>query len=238
MIKNTIAKSAYGEIDIHCIDLDNDGDNDYLFSYICGEPMCFEVYLTINGRLNKVIKEYGRISFDYQSSINFLPSKMLLKADFNHCCGESPFNSFRRFTFHNDNFKLIENYVLFDHENYCEDERIWDYNIIPRDFTKTDYSVRITKDGNNVRFSADLESHIAEFTCVENTNIIGQLKEDAVVDVLTEYKGRDSESRTWLYVEISSPDLKTTRCNSPLSYEFENQKLRGWISNKYTARLK
>lgn len=235
-ITESIKENAIGDISTICIDFDNDGDNDYLFTYSCGESNCFEVFLTINGKLERVIKEFGYISYNYENSIDFQPSYLILKSDLNHCCGESPFDSFRRFVFKNDKFYIIENYIRYDHENYCLDDRLWDYSFFPTKFLLNSYSVKMTKE-NNIRFSADLEEHKADFVCVENSNIIGQLKKDTEVTVIAEKSGEDKDIRTWLYVEIDESDLEIKTCSSPLSYDFKGQKLRGWISDKYTIKL-
>ena len=103
----------------------------------------------------------------------------------------------------------------------------------PDDYLDTLYQVTITIDNYNARFSADLKSHNATFTTKENTNIIANLRKGASVKVLSEYKGNDSEKRTWLYVEISENAILQ---NSPIDYDFENQTLRAWISDKYTSK--
>jgi len=235
-IHKSIKEKATGEISVKCIDLDNDGDKDFLFTYPRGESDYFEVYLTINGKLKNVISEFGSISFDYKNSFDFKASLIILKSDFNHCCGESPFDSSRRFTFNNDNFEIIENYVRYDHENYCFDQRLWDYKFFPSRFLKNPYSVIITENNNNVRFSSDLENHKADFICIDNSNIIGQLNKNAKVIVLAEEKGKDRDLRTWLYVEINESDLNTKTCNNPLNYNFKGQTLRGWISDRNTIK--
>jgi hypothetical protein len=81
-----------------------------------------------------------------------------------------------------------------------------------------------------------MNEHKADFVCVENSNIIGQLKINAIVKVLAEKKGKDKDLRTWLYVEIDKSDLNNETCNCPLTYDFKEQKLRGWISDKNTIR--
>jgi hypothetical protein len=235
-ILELIKGNAIGEVSTKCIDLNSDGDYDFLFTYRCGESNCFEVFLTINGNLELVIKEFGDISYDYENSIDFKPSDLILKSDFNHCCGESPFDSFRRFVFKDDKIKIVENYVRYDHENYCYDDRIWNYTFVPMKFLSNSYSVKITKEKTNIRFSADLKDHKADFVCIENSNIIGQLKLNSEVNVLAEKKGKDGDLRTWLYVEISESDLDVKTCSSPLTYDFKGQKLRGWISNINTIR--
>ena len=237
-IIDSIKKKSIGEISTKCIDLDNDGDKDYLFIYRCGESNCFEIYLTIDKKLERVIQELGNISYDFKDSVDFKTSYLELKSELNHCCGESPFDSYRKFVFKNDSYEIIENYVRYDYENYCVDDKIWYYTFLPSNFSSNYYSVKITENINNIRFSADLEKHKADFVCIESSNVIGQLKKNAIVNVLAEKKGKDEDLRTWLYVEIDESDLNKETCNSPLTYEFKEQKLRGWISNKYTMRQK
>ena len=94
-ISTIIKQNAIGDISTKCIDLDNDGDKDYLFTYVCGEPECFDVYLNVNGELKKVIQETGSITYDFENSIDFKSSHLKLKSKLSHCCGESPFKSTR-----------------------------------------------------------------------------------------------------------------------------------------------
>ena len=98
-VVDLIKVNAIGEITTKCIDLDNDSDKDYLIICCCGESSCFEVFLTIEGKLELVISEFGNISYDFKSSVDFKPSYLMLQSDFNHCCGESPFDSHRKFIF-------------------------------------------------------------------------------------------------------------------------------------------
>lgn len=234
-IINLIKAKAISEISTKCIDI----DLDYIFSYRVGESMYFEVYQYKNGTLVQTISEPGNISFDYNDAIVHKPSSFVLKSYHYQCCGESPFPSFRKFTFHDDTSNLVENYVFYDYENYCNDERIWDYLFFPDKTLPKPYTAKIIVDNYNVRFSADLQKHNAEFVCVENTNIIGYLKKNATVTVLAEEERADSNLRTWFYVEIKKEDLNCKTCGSPLSFDyFKGQKLRAWISDKYIVKQK
>lgn len=217
------------------IDLDNDNDFDYVFSFLCGESFCLRIYINKKGKLVELLQEYGRIEFDFENSNNFEPSHVIIISYFNHCCGESLFDSFRSFKFSNDSLIVLDNYVKFDYENYYpdKDRRI---KIEPLKFLIDPYFVKINNNEYNIRFSADAESHNIEFALNENTNIIGKLKKDSYVKVIGEYNGKDRNERTWLYVEVSDSDLITEKNNSPISYGFKEQKLRGWISNKYTTK--
>lgn len=237
-IVDSIKKNALGEISTKCFDLDNDGDNDYIFFYCCGESNCFDVYLTINGKLECVIHEFGTISYDIKNSVDFNTSLLILQSDYNHCCGESPFDSRRSFIFKKDHIEILDNYVSYDYKNYCSDDRLWDYSFYPSTYLPYSYFVKIAEEKTNIRFSADLLEHNADFVCIENTNVIGQLQINALIRVLAEHKGKDHDLRTWLYVEIEEYNLNSETCTSPISYDFEGQKLRGWISDKNTIRLK
>lgn len=230
--------SANGEINTKVIDLDKDTDLDYVFTYPCGEAMCLKIVLDINGTYKEVIDEFGRLSVELENSPDFTQSVISLKSQNSHCCGESPFRSYRSFVFEGDKAKIVDNYVLYDPWQYNEEDN-HRLQLLPLSFhyLPNFYPVRINKQGYNIRFSADLESHPAYFTCVENSNVIAQLKMGAVVNVLGSSVGDDQEERTWLYVEVGQDALFETDCVSPLSYEFKDQKLRGWISDKYTTKL-
>lgn len=223
------------DFSIKLIDVDNDHDLDYIFSFGCGEGNCLRVHLNTNGTYKKVIDEFGVVSVDFIDSRNNKASKLTLNSVTNHCCGESPFGSHRDFSFVADEVVLENNYVSYNHE-YYNDEDNYRLVLLPGDALEEAYDVRITTDNYNVRFSADLNSHNASFTCDEQTNIIAKLYKGAVVSVLATYKGNDHEERTWLYVEISNEAINDDVCSSPISYDFEQQKLRGWISNKYVEK--
>jgi len=91
------------------VDLDNDGDLDYIYLYQCAEPKCLEVYLNVNQNLEKVLFEF---CYDYNLYHNDVQKE--LKVKLNHCCGESPFTSVRSFKFNKDQFSINENYVIFN----------------------------------------------------------------------------------------------------------------------------
>jgi len=239
-IVESIRKTTKSEIITKCFDMDNDGDNDYLFSYRLGESMYFKVFINKNGNYELVNSEFGNISYDYENAVDFKPSTFVLNSKLSQCCGESPFNSFRKFRYNNHDIDTLVNYVLYDYRTYCHDERVWDYLFDSDEILSAPYSVKITIDNYNVRFSADMDKHNADFVCVENTNIIGQLKKNAIVTVIAEEKRQaDKNLRTWLYVEIDKSDLNFETCSSPFAYDFfKGQKLRAWISDKYTEKLK
>ena len=220
---------------VKLIDLDNDNDLDYIFSFGCGEGNCLRVHLNINGNYKKVIDEFGHESFYFTDAIKKQASNLVLNAINNHCCGESPFGSNRDFSFTNNKVLVKNNYVSYNHEIY-NDEDNTRLTLIPDRLLNKTYEVNITLDNYNVRFSADLESHNATFTCPEKTNIIAKLNKGTTVKVLGEFKGNDYKERTWLYVEIPNKSINSNKCSSPINYGFAEQKLRGWISNKYAEK--
>jgi len=213
------------------VDLDNDNDLDYIFSFSCGEGNCLRVFINENGSFKKVIDEFGIVSFDLSNSQRNSPSKIILKSKTNHCCGESPYGSFREFYFNNNQMYVKSNYVIYNYDSYNNEDN---YRLIINPWKILDqaYDITILFDNYNVRFSADLDSHNSTFTCPDQTNIIAKLKKNSTVKVIAEHKGNDHEQRTWLYVEIPNSAIQENSCPPPLTYEFENQKLRGWISNK------
>jgi len=225
------SKISIGDVNIKVVDLDNDLDNDYILYFQHGESKHIIVYLNVNNKLEKKVDEFGFLSFDVENSNDLKASSIIVKSKLWFCCGESPFVSFRSFKFANDSIFLIDNYVIYN-DIYCKDSS---YNIIkePYKLINEPYFVEINIDNYNVRFSADLSNHNASFVCLDNTNIISQLKKGSIVKVIGEYEGKDKSERTWLYVEIDAQSINSDFCNFPLKYGFEDQKLRAWISNKY-----
>ncbi|WP_421853107.1 hypothetical protein [Marinomonas sp.] len=224
------------DLTIKVVDLDNDNDEDYLFSYICGEPMCLKIYLNDNGLYKKVIDEFGYIEFEYSDSIKGETSKLIVNSLTRHCCGESPFPSYRSFSFSKDNVIIENNYVSYDYKSYSDEVKY--LTLTPSELFKDPYEVKINAENYNARFSADLDYHSADFTCFENTNVIAQLIKGKVVKVIGESKGDDYKERTWLYVEIPDQAIKISDvCPSPISYDFSNQKLNAWISSKYVEKI-
>ncbi|MBO0593666.1 hypothetical protein I2486_19885 [Cellulophaga sp. E16_2] len=199
------------DFSIKLIDIDNDSDLDYIFSFGCGEGNCLRVHLNTNGAYKKVIDEFGVVSIDFMDSKNNEASKLILNSVTNHCCGESPFGSHRVFSFAADEVHLKNNYVSYNHDDY-NDEDNYRLELLPAYFLDEAYEVRIMTDNYNVRFSADLNSHNASFTCEEQTNIIAKLYKGAVVNVLAAHRGNDHEERTWLYVEISNEAINDDAC--------------------------
>lgn len=204
------------------VDVDDDNDLDYIYLYQCGEPKCVEVYLNKRNRLEKVISEFCYIYYLYEDN-----GKKSITIPQTHCCGESPFTSFRTFNFTKDDIQLKDNYVLFNES----------YELLnPKVFLETSYYIKTINNDYNVRFSPNIRKYTQEesmFSCQPNTNIIGKLKKNSRLKVLSTLI---KPNRTWLFVEIESKHLNTTICYSPIDYGFKNQKLRAWISNKYTKK--
>ncbi|MBL7559582.1 hypothetical protein JAO71_07180 [Olleya sp. YSTF-M6] len=223
------------ETEITVFDLDNDSDLDVIINSQCSESKCLEVYLNIGGKYKSVISEFGSISIKLTNSEKGETSKLVLNSVTNHCCGESPFGSNRDFIFIKDKVITKNNYVSYNHEFY-NDEDNYRLTLTPYKLLTKEYEIKITVDSYNVRFSADLNQHNSTFTCPEKTNIIAKLKKGATVKVIGEFKGNDSEERTWLYVEATNEAINDNDCSSPISYKFDKQKLRGWISDKYVEK--
>lgn len=204
-------------------DLDNDNDLDYIYLYQCGEPKCLEVYLNVNQKLQRVISEF---CFDYYL-YNGKNKNLIIKR--NHCCGESPFTSNRVFNFKSDKITLKENYVIFNEGHEL---------LNPETFLTSNYEVKILNNNYNVRFSPNIRKYTEDesvFSCEPNTNIIGKLKANSTVKVLSELI---KENRIWLFVEIESESLNLNKYNNPINYNFKEQKLRGWISNNFVEKIK
>ncbi|AUC75517.1 hypothetical protein [Olleya sp. Bg11-27] len=222
LIEKTIISNGIPDYQKLEIDLDNDNDLDYIYLYQCSEPKCIEVYLNVDNNLDKVISEFCYNYFLYQD----LKKDLIVKL--NHCCGESPFTSTRVFNFNADNIVIKENYVLFNST----------YELIsPEIYLSSTYIVKVINNNYNVRFSPNIKEYSeddAMFSCESKTNIIGKLKANSNIKVLAELI---KENRTWLFVEIDSASLNTTTCNNPIDYEYDNQKLRGWISNNFVEKV-
>ncbi|MFD0994239.1 hypothetical protein [Tenacibaculum geojense] len=221
IIEKNIKVNSISDFEKLQTDLDNDNDLDYIYLYQCGEPKCIEVYLNVNNKLKKVINEPCYNYYLYNGDIKHLTLKL------NHCCGESPFTSNRVFNFKFDKVITIENYVLFNES----------YELLkPDNYLLSVYNVKILNNNYNVRFSPNIKEYDEDesmFSCEPNTNIIGRLKENSTVKVLSELI---KETRIWLYVEIESNSLNHQLCNNPIDYEFKGQKLRGWISNNFVEK--
>lgn len=213
------------------IDLDADGDNDYLYSYQCAEPKCLEVYINRGSNLEKQISE-----FSFSKRLWKRDGKYILTTALGHCCGESPYTSYRQFEFSKDKALLSCNYV-----NYSQEYAPLSAIIIPDYLNETPYIVSILREDYNLRYSPEIavfSDHSDDelyfmFTCKSKSNIIGKLRKGANVWVLSELI---KEDRTWLYVEASSEDLNFERCESFLDFNFVDQKARGWISARYIRR--
>lgn len=222
-IEKNINSNSISDFDKLQIDLDNDNDLDYIYLYQCAEPKCIEVYLNKNQKLEKVISEFCYKYFLYSK----MDKNLVVKQ--NHCCGESPFTSNRVFNFQSDKMIIKESYVVFNDS----------YELLEPDYYLYEpYNVQILNNNYNVRYSPHIreyDQNESVFSCETKTNIIGKLKKDRKTKVLAELI---KENRTWLFVEIDSKSLNFTQCRNPIDYEFEGQKLRGWISNSFVEKTK
>jgi len=204
------------------VDLDNDNDLDYIFLYQCSESKCLEVYMNIDDELEKVIFEYCYDFFLYENNY-----KKDLKIKLNHCCGESPFTSIKSYNFEHNKSLLKDSYVIFNDS----------YELLyPEVILEEPYQIKITNDNYNIRFAPNIKEYSegdSMFSCEPKTNVIGKLKIDSKLTVLSKLI---KEKRTWLFVEIDNSQLVEGLCKSPIDYEFKNQKLRAWISAKFVEK--
>jgi len=223
LIEEKIESKSMNSFEKLEIDLDNDNDLDYVYLYQCAEPRCIEVYLNINQKLEKVISEFCYDYYLYDDEKKGLVIKQ------NHCCGESPFTSNRVFNFDSDKAIIKENYVVFNDS----------YELLkPELYLTSIYDVKILNKNYNVRFSPNIgkyDNTESIFSCEPNTNIIGKLKQNSSVKVLAELI---KEKRIWLFVEIDNDSLNFIKCENPIDFDYENQKLRGWISNNFVEKIK
>lgn len=211
------------------VDLNNDGRIDVVYTYQCGEPKCVEVYLNIEGTYKKVVSEpFGNSKLDETTS------KKQLQLILYHCCGESPYESRRLFGFGKNAALVEENYVLTNDE-YVEEKNAM---LLPTVYLATPRFVSNTIDNYNVRYSPTIKETGKKgvddfvFTCEEGTNIIAKLKQKSTIKVLAE---KVETVRTWLFVEIEKSAI-VGECN-PVNFDFKDQKLRGWISGKFTENI-
>ncbi len=213
-----------GKYEKQTIDLNNDGVSDVIYTYQCAEPKCIEVYLNIDGTYQQVLKEFYIYSKLWQAGKEKQLSLTLL-----HCCGESPYVSKRLFGFSRKSIILLENYVVIN-SSYVIDAEF----ILPEVYLPQSRFVKNTIDNYNLRFSPTVEKLSEEdkksftYGCEDGTNIIAKIKKDSSIKVLAELI---EQERTWLFVEIEKESVSGS-CN-PVDFDFEGQKLRGWISGKY-----
>ena len=208
------------------IDLNNDENDDVIYSYICGELNCMRVFLNING-------QYKEKLFAHYSSYSLSDSKKLHLYEYS-CCGESPFFSNRIYEFNATSAILAENYIETN-SSYTKNKFL-----APSNYLYKPYSVKILNEDYNLRFSPDMElfedsDESFMFTCEIRTNIIAKIRANAIVKVLAEF---ETKERKWLYVEVKRQSIKD-RCRIT-DFEEEsasqNQAIRGWIRGNYVER--
>jgi hypothetical protein len=227
-IESEIKKNAMeGKFDKQIIDLNNDGKDDIIYLYQCGEPKCIKVFLNIRGLYKEQINEQY-ISFALWN----IDNKKMFNLILTHCCGESPYFSNRTFEFNQTSATLKDNYVLTNSE-YTEQTNL----LTPFSYSTNYFFVKVTLDNYNLRFSPNIEKlkgkakETFTYGCEDGTNIIAKIKIASRIKVLSELIEKD---RKWLFVEVEK-SMIAEKCN-PIDFDFENQKLRGWISDKYVER--
>lgn len=211
------------------IDLNNDGLSDVIYTYQCGEPKCVQVYLNIAGNYKQVVNE----PFGY-NKLQEGKNKKQLQLILYHCCGESPYESRRLFGFVKNATIVEENYVVTN-KDYVEEKNAM---LLPAVYLARPRFVSNISANYNVRYSPTIKETGKKgiddyvFTCEEGTNIIAKLKQKAILKVLAE---KVDAERTWLFVEIEKSAI-VGECN-PVNFDFKDQKLRGWISGKFTENI-
>lgn len=227
-IESEIKKNATtGQFDKQIIDLNNDSKDDIIYIYQCGEPRCIKVFINIDGLYKEQISEQC-ISF----SLWTVENKKILNLRLTPCCGESPYFSNRTFEFDQTSAILKDNYVLTNNE-YTGQISI----LTPFSYSTNPFFVKVSLDNYNLRFSPSIEKlegkakEIFTYACEDGTNIIAKIKIASRIKVLSELIEKD---RTWLFVEVEK-SMISGGCN-PITFDFKEQKLRGWISNKYVER--
>lgn len=209
-----------GSPDLHklVIDLDNDGDSDYIFAFVCSELYCINVYMNENGHLKKVINEMGGLPHLYSKS-----DGKQLTISHNGCCGDHYTSSNITFDFKND--------AAITTENYSQSENM----LVPKFYVENSYRVTILNEDYNLRFSPNTaENRYARQDGVleAKTNILAKLPTNISVKVLSEIIEKDD--RTWLYVEVLNKDVNEKK--SIVELFNVQQNLRGWISAKYVRK--
>ncbi|TXR53718.1 hypothetical protein [Reinekea thalattae] len=234
--QNKKQNMSHYDMELKLIDFDLDGDLDVAVTILCGESNCVSLYVNVNGLYHEKFSQFGYLTSynDYKSDLNTKQIRVT-----SHCCGESPFDSYTTIGFENDSHYLISDYVLYDARDYYQGD-LSNVQFSPTEFLSESYQVEVTFDQYNARFSSDLRSHTAYFTCEEdkNTNIVAKIKSGAIIDVIAEYKGDDREERTWLYVEIPQQAMYDSyECSNPIYSDFENKKLRAWVSDRNVKKI-
>ncbi|QNK64562.1 hypothetical protein H7F33_08815 [Pedobacter sp. PAMC26386] len=227
-IENKIKKDAIGgKFEKQVVDLNNDGKNDIIYLYQCGEPKCIKVLLNIEGVYKEQVAEQCN-----SYAIRKINNQKLIYLTLTHCCGESPYVSKRVFEFNKTSASLKENYVLTNDE-YTGNIAL----LMPLVYSENSVYVKVIADNYNLRFSPSIQKLEKEvkntfvFGVEEGTNIIAKIKLGSTLKVLSELIEKD---RTWLFVEVEKNTIGEK--NSPIDFDFKGQKLRGWISDKYVTK--
>jgi hypothetical protein len=224
--KDIKANAMEHKFDKAIIDLNNDQIDDYIYLYQCGEPKCIKVYLNINGVLKEQITEQ---CWNYQLfNIN---NRKILTLTLGHCCGESPYVSIRSFEFNTTRALIKDNYVLTN-TAYTGASRL-----SPPFYNNQPEPAVININNYNLRFSPDTdllkgdEKATFPFGITEGTNIIAQIKMGSKINILSDsFSGTDPGYLSkWIPTFLVGKD-------HPVSFDFKDQQLRGWISSKYVTR--
>ena len=232
------AKEAMGreEYDRIIVDLNNDKNDDVIYSYVCGEYMCVRVFLNMNGQYEEKLSDFCSLYSLSNDESYALTSNNILSLSFEKrlhlydygCCGENPFFSTKIYEFNKTSAILAENY-LETHGYYTKNKFL-----TPSNFLKP-YYAKIHNDDYNLRFSPDMEQFDDEdvnITCEPKTNIIAKIKVNATVKVLAEV---ETKERTWLYIEVEEKSIKD-RCHIADYTSWQNPSIRGWVSGNYVEK--
>ncbi|SDO81875.1 hypothetical protein SAMN05421820_1303 [Pedobacter steynii] len=144
---------------------------------------------------------------------------------------ESPYVSIRSVEFDTNRALIKDNYVLTNGA-YTGASML-----SPPFYSKQREPAVINTNNYNLRFSpnTDLlkgaEKETFTFGITEGTNIIAQIKMGSKINILSELIQRD---RSWLFIEVDPTFLVGK--DHPVSFDFKDQQLRGWISSKYVTR--
>ena len=219
-IKADIKKNLiYGHKTYHesIVDIDNDGDNDYLFLSERSESKDIQVFINNNNHLEKQIEEFCHYYSLYNNG-----NQKRLSVIFRGCCGDHYSTSNKVYDFEKDKAVLIENYSEFNEM------------IVPKFFLDSPYQVTIINNDYNLRYIPNIEKvEEREYSKLEKgTNIIATLQSNTSAKVLSEIV--EDENRKWLYVEIDPNELSEKK--SDVSLFNKEQKTRGWISGKFVRK--
>lgn len=219
----SVSVFSQSKISTQTIDFDNNGIQDTIQTKVCGEYTCLKVIL--NNEERPAIEEQTFKYYVY--SVNNLTFLHLVLG---HCCGESPFLSHRVFSFANGEANLYQNYVLLN-SSYDENQSL----LKPEFYNKISKYGIVTFNNYNMRFApyiSDKKHEKFDYGCERNSNIIAKLKKDAQVKILSILR---KPKRNWYFIEVKK-NVINGDCN-PITFDFSDQKLRGWISDKYIALI-